>query len=48
MLVIKRRNIMSWGGGSGYKIYIFKESTRRYTINCKGRGREEGNIPTRS
>jgi hypothetical protein len=35
---------MLWGGGSGYRIYIFKESTRRYVINCKGRGRKEGDI----
>ena len=28
-------------GGSGYKMYIFKESTRRYAIDCKGRGRKE-------
>ena len=46
--MIKRRNIRSWGRGSGYRIYIFKESTRRYAINRKGRGRKEGNIPTRS
>jgi len=23
-------------GGSGYKAYVFKESTRRYAINRKG------------
>ena len=28
-------------GGSSYKMYVFKESTRRYTIDCKGRGRKE-------
>jgi hypothetical protein len=22
-----------WDGGSGYRIYIFKESTRHYAIN---------------
>ena len=32
---------MSRDGGSGYKIYIFKESTRRYAINRKGQGRKE-------
>ena len=28
-------------GGSGYRIYIFKESTRRYAIDRKGQGRKE-------
>ena len=28
-------------GGNSYKTYIFKESTRRYAIDCKGRGRKE-------
>ena len=37
---------MSWGGGSGYRIYIFEESIRRCIINRKGR--KEGDIPTRS
>jgi len=32
---------MSRDGGSSYKAYIFKESTRRYAINCKGQGRKE-------
>ena len=32
---------MSQDGGSGYRIYIFKESTRRYTIDRKGQGRKE-------
>ena len=32
---------MSWDGGSGYKIYIFEESTRHYAIDRKGRGRKE-------
>ena len=32
---------MSQDGGSGYKTYVFKESTRRYAINRKGRGRKE-------
>ena len=37
-----------WGGGSGYRIYIFEESIRYYTIDRKGQGRKEGNIPTHS
>ena len=45
--MIKRRNVMSWGGGSGYRTYIFEESIRRYMINRKGQGRKEGDIPTR-
>ena len=32
---------MSWDGGSGYRTYIFKESTRRCVIDCKGQGRKE-------
>ena len=36
---------MSWGGGSGYRTYIFEESIRCYTIDCKGQGRKEGDIP---
>ena len=32
---------MSRDGGSSYKAYIFEESTRRYAINRKGRGRKE-------
>ena len=32
---------MSWDRGSGYKIYVFEESTRRYAIDRKGRGRKE-------
>jgi len=27
--------------GNGYKAYVFGESTRRYTIDRKGRGRKE-------
>ena len=46
--MIKRHNIILWGGGSGYRIYIFEESTRRYAIDRKGQGRKEGDIPTRS
>ena len=46
--MIKRRNIILWGGGSGYRAYIFKESIRRYAINHKSQGRKEGDIPTRS
>ena len=41
MSVIKRRNVMSRDGGSGYRTYVFEESTRRYAINHKGRGRKE-------
>ena len=33
--------LMSQDGGNGYKVYIFKESTRHCTINCKGQGRKE-------
>ena len=32
---------MSWGGGSGYKTYVFEESIKRYAIDRKGRGRKE-------
>ena len=32
---------MSRDGGSGYRTYVFKESTRRYAIDRKGRGRKE-------
>ena len=32
---------MLWDKGSSYKTYIFKESTRHYAINYKGRGRKE-------
>jgi len=32
---------MLWNEGSGYRAYIFKESTRRYAIDRKGRGRKE-------
>ena len=39
--MIKRHNVMLWDGGSGYRMYVFKESTRRYTIDRKGRGRKE-------
>ena len=39
--MIKRRNIMSWDGGSGYKTYIFEKSTRRCAIDRKGQGRKE-------
>ena len=28
-------------GGSGYKMYVFKESIRRCVVNRKGRGRRE-------
>ena len=39
--MIKRRNVMSWDGGSSYRTYIFEESTRRCAIDRKGRGRKE-------
>ena len=39
--MIKRRNIMSRDGGSGYRTYVFEESTRRYAIDRKGQGRKE-------
>jgi len=39
--VVKRRNVMSRDGGSGYKAYVFEESTRRCAIDRKGRGRKE-------
>ena len=32
---------MLWDGGSGYKTYVFKESTRRYIIDYKGQERKE-------
>ena len=32
---------MSRDKGSSYKAYVFEESTRRYAINYKGRGRKE-------
>jgi len=32
---------MLWNRGSGYKAYVFKESTRHYAIDYKGRGRKE-------
>ena len=32
---------MSRDGGSGYRTYVFKESTRRCIIDCKGQGRKE-------
>ena len=32
---------MSRDGGSGYRTYVFKESTRRCAIDRKGRGRKE-------
>ena len=39
--MIKRRNVMLWDGGSGYRTYVFEESTRRCAIDRKGRGRKE-------
>ena len=32
---------MSWDGSSGYRTYVFEESTRRCAINYKGQGRKE-------
>ena len=39
--MIKRRNVMLWDRGSGYRTYVFEESTRRYAIDRKGQGRKE-------
>ena len=41
MVKKKRRNVMSRDGGNSYRVYVFKESTRRYTINYKDRGRRK-------
>ena len=32
---------MSQDRGSGYKVYIFEESTRYCAIDCKSQGRKE-------
>ena len=32
---------MSRDRGSGYRMYVFEESTRRCAVDCKGRGRKE-------
>ena len=32
---------MLWDRGSGYRIYIFEESIRRYVIDRKSRGHKE-------
>ena len=32
---------MSQDGGSGYRTYVFEESTRRYAIDRKGQGCKE-------
>ena len=32
---------MSRNGGSGYRTYVFEESTRRYAVDRKDRGRKE-------
>ena len=32
---------MSRDGGSGYRTYVFEESTRHYAIDRKGQGRKE-------
>ena len=39
--MIKRCNVMLWDGGSGYGMYVFKESTRRCVIDRKSRGHKE-------
>ena len=39
--MIKRRNIMLWDRGSGYRMYIFRESIRRCAIDRKGQGCKE-------
>ena len=39
--MIKRRNIILWDGGSGYRIYVFEEPTRCCAIDRKGQGRKE-------
>ena len=39
--MIKRRNVMSRDGGSGYRTYVFKKSTRCYAIDRKGQGCKE-------
>ena len=39
---------MLWGEGSGYRMYVFEESTRYYAIDRKSQGHKEGDIPTRS
>ena len=39
--MIKRRNVMSRDGGSGYRTYVFEESIRRCVIDHKGQGRKE-------
>ena len=38
---LKRSTLLSRDGGSSYKTYVFKESTRRCAIDRKGRGRKE-------
>ena len=32
---------LSRDGGSGYRMYVFKESTRHCAIDCKGREHKE-------
>jgi len=32
---------MLWNEGSSYKVYVFKESIRRYAIDRKGQGCKE-------
>ena len=40
-LLNKQPPLMLWDVGNGYKAYVFKESTRRCAIDCKGQGRKE-------
>ena len=39
--VNKSYTTISWDGGSDYRTYIFKESTRRCAIDRKGQGHKE-------
>ena len=40
--------VLLWGGGSGYRTYVFKEFIKYCAIDRKGQGRKEGDIPTRN
>ena len=39
--MIKKRNIMLRDRDSSYRMYVFKESTRRCAIDHKGQGHKE-------
>ena len=39
--MVKSLLVLLWAGGSGYKAYVFEESTKRYAIDRRGRGRKE-------